>query len=384
MTPNAKRVVALLVMAGFLSMLDRALLPPVFAEIADDLGVTQPDVSRVFTVYVIAYAILQIPWAMLSMRWGRVRVLALSASLGGLASLATAVLPGLDALLVTRAVGAAAFAATVPAVLVYIGDALPFAERAPANAGLAAALALGMTAGTLGATLAAELLHWRVAYAAAGVLAVAVGIALLRAPDTHRRAEPILPAFARLVRLPWAFVVLLLTFIEGVALVGVFAFLATALIAQGEPLAVAGATTAVYGLALQCFALVARQASRRLPAVAMLAVGGVAAVAAFALLTVAITPVTVAVAAVLVAVAWSFGHTTMQAWMTDAVSVARAPGMALFAIVLFLGASAGSLLGSLAVHDGAFRTLFGVAAVIALVFAAGAVVLRARYRPVEA
>jgi predicted MFS family arabinose efflux permease len=112
----------------------------------------------------------------------------------------------------------------------------------------------------------------------------------------------------------------------------------------------------------------------------LLTIGGTCVVAGYIVLTVWLTPVGVIVAAGLLGVSWALGHTTIQTWMTDAATGARAIGMALFSIALFTGASIGAAFGGLASDGHAFGVLFAAAAIAAVPFAILTSAGRARYR----
>jgi predicted MFS family arabinose efflux permease len=88
----------------------------------------------------------------------------------------------------------------------------------------------------------------------------------------------------------------------------------------------------------------------------------------------------VLVGAALMGLAWALAHTTIQTWMTDVATDARALGMTFFSISLMLGGSLGAAVGSLAAEHAAFPALFAVAAIGSVAFALAGGAARARYR----
>jgi predicted MFS family arabinose efflux permease len=370
----------LLVAVAFLTFFDRALLPALLPVVADDLDVTVDVVGRALIGYVVAYAAAQLLWSVVSIRIGRVRVLAISTALGavGLALSALAVDPTM--LIVARTLSGAALGATVPAVLTYFGDSLALKERAVATANLAAGLSLGMTVGTLGGAAIGDWLHWRVAFVVAMVLAGVVTVLLVRIPEPPARESPrFWASLGVILGNRWSVGVLLITVLEGALLIGVLNYLPTALVDEGVSVALAGLATATFGIAVIAFSQLLKPLIRRRPSWLILLLGGIAAVLGFAILTLSVTIVTVGVAAILLGASWAFAHTQMQTWMTDAAIDARPVGMALFAVALFGGGSIGTAAGNAAAAGSEFGLLFAGATLGAAVFTIVAVLARARY-----
>lgn len=381
---DATRSTRLLIALAFLTFFDRALLPPLLPVIARDLGAQVDDIGHALIAYTVAYAAAQLLWSVVSIRVGRVRVLAISTGLSivGIAVSALAVDPTM--LLMGRLIAGAALGATVPAVLTYFGDTLALKARAVAAANLAAGLSLGMTVGTIAASMLGAWLDWRLAFVAAGLLAIVFTVLLVRLPEPAAQPSPLFWAsLTTLLRQRWVLAVLALTLVEGALLVGVLSYLPTALIEQGAPLIVAGVATSVFGLAVIGFSQVLKPLLARWTPTVVLLVGGLAATAAYALIAVHIDFVTVGIAAVLLGLGWAFAHTQMQTWMTDAASAARPVGMSLFAVALFGGGSIGAAAGNAAVPGAHFGLLFSISAVSALIFAVSAAILRNRYAPRE-
>ena len=381
---HAARSTRLLIALAFLTFFDRALLPPLLPVIARDLGARVDDIGDALVAYTVAYAAAQLLWSVISIRVGRVRVLAISTGLSIVGIVVSALAVDASMLLIGRLIAGAALGATVPAVLTYFGDTLPLKVRAVAAANLAAGLSLGMTVGTISASMLGAWLDWRLAFAAAGVLALVFTIMLIRLPEPVASASPrFWASVVQILRRPWTIAVLLLTVVEGALLVGVLSYLPTALIEQGAPIVVAGVATSVFGVAVIGFSQVLKPLLSRWSPSVVLLVGGLAMVVAYGIVAVRIDFVTVGVAAVLLGLAWAFAHTQMQTWMTDAAAGARPVGMSLFAVALFGGGSIGAAAGNVAVPGGDFTTLFIASAVAGAVFAATAVVLRNRYAPRE-
>lgn len=397
---NRSRARTVLIVAAFVSMIDRSVMPPLVPVIADDFGTTIDDVGHSLTVYAVTYALFQLVWSTLSIRWGRIRILAISTGLAGAANLASVFASDPVTYTVARGCAGAAFAATFTAVLIYFGDTLTMTQRAVATANLAAAVSLGLAAGTIGAGVVAQLWSWQWVYVGVAVACGALTVVLVRLPDPAAAAghaevpaERLGPSIVRLSRNRWALAILFFTVLEGVLLVGVFNYLPVALQAQGSSVLVAGLVTAAFGVTVILVSQLMKIVLGRWPSWVLLLVAGVSMVVAFLVLASAVTPVTVLIGAGMLGLAWALGHTTIQTWMTDAVADGRAIGMSFFSIALFAGASIGAALGNVAASgggadagagagaDGAgFAVLFIAAAGASAFFAVATSAARARYR----
>lgn len=383
MAESGARAVAVALMgAAFLAFYDRALLAPLITAAARDLRADPALIAQAITVYVLVYAGAQVPWAAVSGRLGQLRTLSIAAGIAAAGALLSALAWDAASLTVARALSGAALAAIVPTILVHIGDTMTRPDRALAAVNLATALSLGMTVGSALAAAAAEWWSWRAAFVSSALIGVVV-CAVFAVAGSGGGAVPVAfwSSFPRLARNPWVYVVLALAGVEGSVLVGIINFVPVALEADGVPVGVAGFALAAFGIAVVGWSVVVRVLVRRLPTWALLGAGGVAAVAAFAVLWAVPGVAAATFAVVLLGFAWSCAHTQLQAWATDVVAGARPLGMALFAVALFGGGVAGSALGVWSVAHAAYATLFAIACGIAILFTVASSVLRHRYRP---
>jgi len=371
--------------AIFWSTIDRALALPLIPMIAADFdGASLALTGWAITGHALAYAALQLLWGPLQTKWGRVRVLWVSTAIATAAGVASAFAPDLAFFIIARVCSGGAFAATFAAVLVYFSDTLPLDRRPAAMSNLATATALGLAAGTLGAGGLAELVGWRWIFGGFSVVTAVLVLLLVRLPEPrHVGDERIVPQLRHLARNRVALGLYAFTILEGLLLIGVYNFLPQALQQAGEGAFVAGLVTAAFGVAVVVVSQTMKLVVRRVrPWVFMLA-GGIAAVAAFSVLLTGVSPGTVLAGAALMGVAWALAHTTLQTWMTDAATRARAMGMTFFSISLMLGGAIGAALGQLAVDAHAFPTLFLASLGGSVVFLVAGSVGRARYRPIE-
>ncbi len=104
----------ILIIAAFLSMIDRSVMPTLVPVVAADLGVSIDAVGQSLTVYAVSYAALQLVWSTLAARFGRVRVLVASTALAGLANLGSALVTDALTYSVMRGLAGAAFSWRAP------------------------------------------------------------------------------------------------------------------------------------------------------------------------------------------------------------------------------------------------------------------------------
>jgi predicted MFS family arabinose efflux permease len=371
-------------MAIFWSTVDRALALPMVPTIAADFGADAAVASWAITGHALAYAVFQLVWGPLQSTWGRTRVLWVSAAIGTVAAVASALAPTLPFFIGARIVSGGAWAATFSAVLVYFGDTLPGERRPAAMSNLATATALGLAAGNLGAGAVAEWSSWRWVFAGYAVAAAVVALVLTRVPEPQRSGdERVLPQLGRIIRSPWMLGLYLFTILEGTLLIGIYNFLPQALQQAGEGVFISGLVTAAFGATVVIVSQGMKLFVARVKPWALMLAGGCAAIGAFVVLAAWITPVSLLVGAALMGVAWALAHTTLQNWMTDAATPARSMGMTFFSISLMLGGSLGAGLGQAAVDGHGFPVLFAGAICGAAAFAAAGTIGRARYAKIK-
>ena len=289
---------------------------------------------------------------------------------------------GATELIVTRALAGAFFSAAFPASLIYIGDTVPSARRQQEITGLLVGVALGTALASVGAGGLAQLVSWRAAFLVTGASALVLAVVLRRLPEPAARPEPgVLGPLRQVATSPVALLVLLLAFVEGGVLLGTLTLLPTAVESAGAGPALAGAVTAVYGLAVLVCAPLVGLLSRRWPVWRLIAMGGVAAVAGCLVAGVSQETTVVAVVAVLLGLAWSAMHSSLQTWATQVLPHARATIVSLFAGALFAGSAVASALLAGPAGRNEFGAAFGWAAVIAVPLTVVGAGFRARWHP---
>jgi predicted MFS family arabinose efflux permease len=149
--------------------------------------------------------------------------------------------------------------------------------------------------------------------------------------------------------LPWARVILVCVFLEGLLLYGPFAFIASHLHRRFDlALSSAGAVVMLFALGGLAFAIASPRLVRRLGEVGLAACGGALLCAAWLLVAWAPAWEAAAIGIGLAGVGFYMLHSTLQLNATQMAPARRGPAVASFAAAFFLGQSAGvAVAGSL-------------------------------------
>ncbi len=338
--------VAAFASAALLRVTD-ALLPRLSVE----FGVGIATAAWVITGYSVAYGAAQLLFGPLGDRFGKLRVIALASGAAGLATLACYFARGFDGLVAARVVAGAFCACIIPMSMAWIGDVVPYENRQPVLARFILGQISGFAVGAAVGGFAAQHVQWRWPFA---VLAVWLGVSCVlilrvsRHDPTPRGAAGghFFADLAGVVTAPWARVVLLTVFIEGMVVFGALAFVPAHLhLARGLEIAHSGLALIAFGVGGAAFALLARAIVGRLGEVGLSLAG--ALLLSLGLALIAWTPREwVAYAGCFAAGLGFYGlHNTLQTNATQMATQRRGAAMALFASSFFVGQSAGVTLG---------------------------------------
>jgi MFS family permease len=370
----------------FVSTVDRFAMPPMLLVTARSLGVPLSSVVQTASVYFLAYGLMQPVWGVVSDRIGRVRTLRITMLVAAFATAGSAAVGTVAQLGVARALAGAAFSAAIPAGLIYVGDTVPGERRQPAVTSLMSGVALGTAVASVGAGALAQAVSWRATFLVSGACALVMVVLLgkLPEPPAERPPEPVFAPVKRVIRSGSTLVVLLLAFIEGGVLLGTLTLLPAAVESTGASPALAGAVTAVYGVAVLVFARLTGMLSRRWPVWRLIAVGAFAALAGCLLAAFDQRAAAAAGVAVLTGLGWAAMHSSLQTWATEVLPSARATVVSGFAGCLFAGSAVSSALVAGPADAGDFGVAFLGMAIACLPLGVLASVARARWRPVPA
>jgi MFS family permease len=385
-TPAETRAapIRLLQWAAFVATFDRFAMPPMLVVIAHDLGVPLGEIVRAAGAYFLVYGLSQPVWGSVSDRFGRVATMRATLLLAGLCSIASAGATTAPLLAVSRGLAGGLFGAAYPAALIYLGDTVRAEVRQRDVSRLMVGVALGTALASIGAGIVADVLSWRVMFVLTGTAAIVLAARLraLREPVSERRPS-LLGPIAQVGRSPVTLFLLLCALAEGAVLLGTLTLLPPAIEHAGASTTVAGLATGVYGISVfACSTVVARVSQRWHPA-RLIALGAVSATGACALLAVSQNVAVAALAAILLGLAWTSMHSSLQTWATEVLPSARATVVSFFAGSLFVGSSLAAVAGSGLADQGRYAVLFTVSALLAVPLGLAAATVRTRWhRPV--
>lgn len=378
--------IRLLQLTAFTSTLDRFAMPPMLVAIAVDLGVPLSQVVQAAGVYFLAYGLMQPVWGMVSDPLGLVRTMRVTLLLAAVSTTAAAFVSTPLALAVTRGLAGGFFGAAFPSSLIYLGDTVPADRRQKEVTRLLAGVALGTTIASVGAGFVAHLLSWRVAFLATGLAALVLAVALRRLappPVTRARRNP-LGSLLQVARTRSATLVLVLAFAEGAVLLGALTLLPPAVEATGASAAVAGTVTAGYGVSVLGSARLVGNLSRRYHPARLIGLGATAAFVACVVMSVSREPPAAVLVALLLGLAYTAMHSSLQTWATEVLPPLRATVVSLFAGSLFVGSAVAAVLVSGLAEAGRYGEIFALAAATTVPLGLVATWSRARWqRPCE-
>ncbi len=357
-------------------------MPPMLIAIALDLGASLTSVVQAAGAYFLAYGLMQPVWGIVSDRFGLVRTMRGTLLCAGVAAVGCAFAWTPLVLGLTRGVAGGFFGAAYPASLIYIGDTVPPERRQRDVTRLMVGVAIGTGCASIAGGLIAQLWTWRAAFVTTGLLAVVLAWALRRLPQptetrTHRNlAAPIV----EVLRSRTAVFVLAMAFLEGAVLLGVLTLLPSAVESAGATTAVAGAVTAVYGVAVFVFAGIVGRLSRSQHPARLIGLGAAAALIACVVLALSRSAVIALGVTVLLGLAWTAMHSSLQTWATEVLPSARAAVVSLFAGSLFTGSALAAVVVADLADAGSYRTIFLLATAVAVPLGALATWGRARWR----
>lgn len=374
MTANANRELrATLLTLGFGAFACQAsvrICDAMLPQLSQEFGVSIAAASAVIAAFVIAYGLSQLLHGPLGDRYGKLRMIRITAAIAAVGSLACAFAPGLDALTVLRFVTGAAASAVIPLTIAWVGDEVAYEVRQRTLARLMAGSNSGMIFGLVMGGFFVDTIGWRAGFAVLAVaLAVTSGALWLRT----RRAGPVDAAataaststtstnstaasasappslsprriagqFATVLRNARARLVLAIVVAEGALAFGALAFIPTFLhLRHGMPLWQAGLVVAGYGVGGISYAMTAHWLVPRMGERGLSAVGGL-------LLCIGVLSVGGPMPLVEAMKCWlgGFGffmlHNTLQTVATQMMPQMRGTAIAAFALALFAGQAVG-------------------------------------------
>ena len=289
-----------------------------------------------------------------------------------LGTIACALAPTLDTLVLARFAAGATVGALIPLSMAWIGDVVAYGERQALIARFGLGQVLGVAFGQSVAGVLAEHYGWRAIFVVLGVLYLIVGALLLvelrRNPITRRQAATVtigsgVARMAGLLAQPWVRIVVGTVFLEAMMMFGSIAFIPAHLqqrFSLGPGAAGVMATAFAAGGVL--YAVAARRFVAGLGERGLASGGGLVLAAGYLALAFAPAAWASLPGILLVGVGFYMLHNTLQVHATQMAPAARGSAVSLFALCLFSGQSTGVWFAGRVVDAYGTEPLFIVAA----------------------
>jgi MFS transporter, YNFM family, putative membrane transport protein len=374
---SQNQAIAWLSGAAFASAASVRVCDPLLPLLAHTFNTSAGQAARVISIYSIVYGLFQLVFGPLGDRYGKYQVIAWTTLASTLGSLGCALATSLNVMVFARILAAATSAAIIPLSMAWIGDNVHYEERQPTLARFLSGQIIGVIGGQILGGFFADHVGWRGAFFSLAIIYLIVGIQLLRlikdspslftnTPESHLAPAKRLLSLAQfksvLLR-PWAQVVLLTVFLEGMMMFGALAFIPTFLKQRfGLSLAEAGAIVGCFGLGGLIYSVGARHFVRRWGERGLAVIGGGLMGLSYFLLYIAPAwPVAILVCLGLGA-GFYFLHNSIQTNATQMAPEARGTAVSLYASTYYLGQAAGVAAAALIVDSFNVRSLFLIAA----------------------
>jgi predicted MFS family arabinose efflux permease len=389
MTPLSEahqaRAILRLSFAAFSSAIALRMCDPMLPILAREFQTTTGQAAHVIAYFSVAYGLLQAFYGPLGDRYGKFRIVTFAtfgSTFGALGALAAG---SIGWLITCRVLTGATAAAIIPLSMAWIGDNIPYERRQATLARFLTGQILGMAMGQLIGGFFSDTVGWRWAFALLGGLYIGIGLMLFAELRSNRQIDSaslqaavnaprrsLLQQFGGVLSIPWARVVLLTVFLEGLLVFGAFAFIPSFLHHEfGVSLLGAGAIFGIYGLGGIFYTMTTRHLIARLGERGLTLCGGILLSAAFIVFFAADAWQWAIPASFMAGLGFYMLHNTLQTNATQMAPSSRGTAVSLFASSFFMGQAAGVAIAAFVVDNVGTVWLFCIAAGAVLVIGAG-------------
>jgi predicted MFS family arabinose efflux permease len=340
---------------GFATALSARAVDPIIPPIAQGLAIDPGHVALLSTAFTLPFVLVQPILGPAADAIGKLRMMIVCLVVIIATSFVCAVATGFQTLLWARIVCGAATGGIFPVGMAIIADAVPLAER---QVGIARWITIVVSGNLLGSAVAGglgDLFGWRAVFLGVGLCSLA---ALANAVLNLRRVPQPPPARLDLASLPARYLQILenprakycflAVFLEGLAVFGLFPFVALLLLAAGEPRAsIAGIVIAGFSIGGIAYALAVTPLTRRWQARELMIGGAAVCTAAFAVI--ALNPAWQLQIALFIVMGIGFYtlHGCIQVEASELSTTARGTAVSMHSLCFFTGQATGPVLYSI-------------------------------------
>lgn len=353
---QSKRLIGHLSLIGFATALSARAVDPLVPPMAASLQTDVSHVALLSTAFALPFALAQPVLGPLADAVGKVRMMMACVLVILLSSIVCAVSTSYWVILGARMLGGMASGGVFPVGIAIVGDLVAVKERQVALGRWLAVVIAGNLLGAAFAGVIADVAGWRAVFAAIGLccaIAFVNALVNLRAaanvPRKRFSLRAIPSTYLAVVANPRAKFCFLAVFLEGIAIFGLFPYIAVLLKNAGEPrAAIAGIVIAGFSVGGLVYSMTVSGFMRRLTQPQMMLAG--AAMAASGILVVAMNPhwQVQFSALMLVGVGFYLLHACIQVEATELLPSARGTAISMHSQFFFLGNAAGPVIYGLA------------------------------------
>lgn len=349
--PSQTRAIALLAVAGFASQAMVRTADSLLPQIAADFAVTVGAASVVVSAYAVVHGSMQLVTGPLGDRFGKYRLIALATAMCSLLVCACGLSRSLPMLTAARVASALSAAWIIPLGMAYIGDVVPYERRQQVLGRYLSGQIIGQLFGQAAGGVIGDAWGWRsVFFVLAGLFALAAaGLfyelkvnPLTRTPAIPSSSAGVFADYWRILRTPWARIMLLAVFLEGAFMFGAFAYVGADLNRRfGLNFTLVGVLIAAFGIGGLIYAGLVRQLFAYFGETGLAAYGGLTLGIAYLMLALAPVWWATPLAITMIGLGFYMLHNTLQTNATQMAPQARATGVCMFSAALYLGQPVG-------------------------------------------
>ncbi|WP_375234382.1 MULTISPECIES: MFS transporter [unclassified Mycobacteroides] len=378
-TAGYRRLTGALFAAGLATFAALYGTQAVLPALSEDLGVSPAAAALTVSVTTGMLALSIIPASALSERFGRTRVMLVSAIATTIIGLLLPASPTFAVLLIGRAAEGVALAGIPAVAMAFLAEEVHPGSLGSAMGRYVAGTTVGGLAGRLVASSVLDLSNWRIALLGSGVMTlvctVLFAMLLPRSQffvPKHVRVGTTIRVLGRHLRNPVLLIMFGLAFLLMGGFVTVYNYLGYRLVAPpfGLPTAIAGLLFLLYLAGTVSSATAGRLADRR--GRGLVLIGAVAVTAVGLALTIPNSLIAVIIGVGIFTAGFFAAHTVASGWVGAVAQRDRAEASALYLFSYYLGSSVAGAAGGLAYQSGGWSltvAFVGVLLAFALVLA---------------
>jgi DHA1 family inner membrane transport protein len=344
-------ILVVIAFASFAAALFARMTDPMVPQIAADLAVDPHSVALLGTAFALPWALVQVVLGPLADLVGKTRVITACLAILVLSAIIGAFAASYPVLLTSRIIAGAAAGGVSPVAMAFVSDLVAVDSRQVAIGRVLTASITGILLGGTVSGVLADFIGWRSIFV---VVATCAALATIAAVIVLRNAEPksgsvslagAIENYRQVLANPRTKICYGAVFLEGIALFGIFPYVALLLLGQGEDRAsIAGLVISGFALGGILYAVSVRPLVTRFATATLMIAGG--GIAAAGLTLEAVQPPWQVQFAALGAMGFGFYllHGCIMVQMTELAPSARGTAVAGHASAYYIGQALGPVM----------------------------------------